>query len=76
MALLVRTRVWRLGTDRWMDGEMEAIRLFASSSAFSRRSRGRLARALMELSVKSIQSCWSYIACKMGYRDIREYVLV
>ena len=40
---------------------MEAIRLLASNSAFRRRKRGRLASALMELSVRSMQSCWSYI---------------
>lgn len=57
--LFVRTRVVRFGTERCKEDEMDAIRLFASSSVRSRRSRGMFPRTLIELSVKSMASCWS-----------------
>ena len=57
MLLFVSTRVVRFGTDKCKDGEMEDIRLFASSSVRRRRRRGMFPRTMIELSVKSIQSC-------------------
>ena len=59
MLLFVRTRVVRLGTERCREAEMEDIRLFASSRVRKRRRRGMFPKTMMELSVKSIQSCWS-----------------
>lgn len=59
MLFAVRTRVVRFGTDRLMDGEMDETRLFARRSVRRRLRRGRFPSAVMELSVKSIASCWS-----------------
>ena len=59
MLLFVRTRVVRLGTERCREAEMEDIRLFASNRERKRRRRGMFPKTMMELSVKSIQSCWS-----------------
>jgi hypothetical protein len=65
ISLFVRTRVVRLGTERWIEGEIEETRLLAKRRVFSRRRSGRLPRTTIELSVKSIASCWSYsTACK------------
>jgi hypothetical protein len=55
--LLVRTRVVRFGTDRWMDGDIADIRLFANRRVRSRLSRGRFPSVMIELSVRSIASC-------------------
>jgi len=57
MLLLVRIRVVRFGTDRWREGEIEAMRLLARRRVRRRFKRGRLARATMELSVRSMASC-------------------
>ena len=57
--LFVRTSMVRFGREMWRPGEMEDIRLFASKRVRRRRRRGKLASAMMELSVKSIASCWS-----------------
>ena len=54
--LFVRTRVVRLGTDKWRDDDMEDIRLFARRRVRRRRRRGIFPRTMMELSVKSMQS--------------------
>lgn len=62
MLLFVRTREVKLGTERCRLGEIEDIRLFASKRVRRRRKRGKFARAMMELSVKSIASCWSCIS--------------
>ena len=59
MLFAVRTRVVRLGTDRLMDEEMDATRLLARRSVRRRLRRGRFPSAVMELSVKSMASCWS-----------------
>lgn len=61
MALLVTTRVVRLGTERWMEGEMAEIRLLARSSVWRRLSKGKFPRITIELSVKSMASCWSWV---------------
>lgn len=60
MLLFVRTKVVRFGTERCSDGEIEDIRLLARRRVWSRLSKGRLPRARIELSVRSIASCWSY----------------
>jgi hypothetical protein len=57
MLLLVRTRVVRFGVERWIDGEMADIRLFARRSVVRRFSKGKLPRVTIALSVKSIASC-------------------
>ncbi len=59
MLLFVSTSVVRLGTDRCKDWEMDDIRLFASRRVRRRRRRGMFPKTVIELSVKSIQSCWS-----------------
>jgi hypothetical protein len=60
IVLFVRTNVVRFGTERWIDGEMDDIRLFARRSVRRRFSKGRFPRERIELSVKSMASCWSY----------------
>lgn len=57
--LFVRTSVVRCGTERWIDGEIEDIRLLARRSVCSRLSSGRFPSATIELSVRSMASCWS-----------------
>lgn len=57
MLLFVSIKVVRLGTDRWIDGDIADIRLLASKSVRSRLSKGRLPSVTIELSVKSIASC-------------------
>ena len=57
MLLFVRTSVVRLGTDKWIDGDIADIRLFARRSVRSLLSRGRFPSVMIELSVKSIASC-------------------
>jgi hypothetical protein len=59
--LFVSTSVCRFGTERWIDGEMFCIRLFARRRVWRRLRRGRLPRVMMALSVKSMASCWSYV---------------
>lgn len=59
MVFAVRTRVVRLGIDKLMDGEMDETRLLARRSVRRRLRRGRFPSAVMELSVKSMASCWS-----------------
>lgn len=58
--LLVRVRAVRLGRERCRPGETEDTRLFARRRVRRRRRSGKLASATMELSVRSIASCWSY----------------
>lgn len=60
MSLLVRTRVVRLGAERCSEAEIFCIRLFARRRVRSRLSSGRLPSVMIELSVKSMASCWSY----------------
>lgn len=55
--LLVSTIVVMLGAERCKDGEMVAIRLFARRSVRNRFNSGKLARAVTELSVRSMESC-------------------
>jgi hypothetical protein len=57
--LFVSTSVVRPGAERCSEGEMEDTRLLASRRVRRRRSRGKFPRTPMELSVKSMQSCWS-----------------
>ena len=54
----------RFGVDKWIEEDMDDIRLFAIRSVWSRLSRGKFPSATIELSVKSIASCWSYIWSK------------
>jgi hypothetical protein len=51
--------VVRFGMERWIDGEMADIRLFARRRVVRRFSRGKFPRMTIALSVKSIASCWS-----------------
>jgi len=60
MLLFVRIRVVKFGTDRWMDGDIEDIRLFANRRVRSRFSRGRFPSVVIELSVKSIARCYRF----------------
>ena len=69
MLFAVRTRVVRLGTDRLMDEEMDATRLLARRSVRRRLRRGRFPSAVMELSVKSMASCWSWIGVRVRSDD-------
>jgi len=57
MLLFVRTRVFKFGTERWIDGEMDDILLLARKSVFKRLSKGRFPNVVNELSVKSMASC-------------------
>lgn len=57
--LFVKTKDERFGKDRCKPVEMEDIRLFARRMVRKRRRRGKLASETIELSVKSIASCWS-----------------
>jgi hypothetical protein len=69
MLFAVRTRVVRLGTDRLMDEEMDATRLLARRSVRRRLRRGRFPSAVMELSVKSMASCWSWVGVQVRSDD-------
>lgn len=60
MVLFVSIKVVRLGTDRWIDGDIADIRLLASNNVLSRLSNGRLPSVTIELSVRSMASCWSF----------------
>jgi hypothetical protein len=61
MLLFVRINVLRFGTERYRDGEMEVTRLLARSRVSRRFNRGRFPSTVIELSVRSMASCWSLI---------------
>ena len=70
MALFVRTRVVRLGVERWREGDMLLMTLFARYSEQSRFKRGKLDRERIWLSVKSIASCWSFVTPRFSMAGI------
>lgn len=62
-ALFVKINVARFGTDCCIDGWMACIELFANINVLSRGDKGRLERVVIELSVRSMVSCWSWVKC-------------
>lgn len=66
MLFAVRMRVVRFGTDRLMEGEMDETRLLARRRVRRCLRRGKFPSAVMELSVKSMASCWSWMDCETG----------
>jgi len=67
--LFVKTRVVRFGRLEDKDAEIVDIRFWAQSKVCNRGNRGKLARAAMLLSVRSIHS-WSCAAPRFSIEGI------